>query len=182
MDTQASSFVAGVFSGRAQAEAAGQELHRLGLDDQAIEIGLPDPGRYLIERNESVAVGQGVVRGVLIGIVAGGVIGMGFVLATVPSPTSMTLNAQALGFLIGGFWGIFFGGLGGMVPAVLAHEQAARWYAVTPDTSEIVVVAHTETLPRSARTAMMRNGARYLLDQAPSVHPLAPSGAVQLPA
>lgn len=178
MDTQASSFVAGVFSSQSQAQAAEQDLRRLGLDDQ-IEIGIPEQGHYLIERSESAELGRGVVKGVVLGIVIGGVIGVGFVIAAVPGAMEMAPNSLVLGFLIGAFWGIFFGGLGGMVPAVLAQEHASRWFDVTANNTELVVIAHTDSLPSSARTAMKKHGVRYLLEQAPVVHPVAPSGAVR---
>lgn len=71
--------------------------------------------------DEAIELGRGAMIGVAFGIPIGGAIASGVMAYTVPdlglAPTI------SLGMLIGGFWGIFFGGLGGVVPKVLARSH-----------------------------------------------------------
>jgi len=79
------------------------------------------------------------------------------------------LGIISLGFLIGAFWGIFFGGLGGVVPKVLAHEHGPAIYEIPSGGAHTVVVAHANGLAGDARKVMMRGGVRAILADAPAI-------------
>lgn len=165
MATEGEQLVAGLFASRDRAEAAVQGLHRIGLTDADIEIGAPEPGRYGIEYDESMELGKGVVTGIAIGVPVGMVLTIGPLMLFVPSLS--VGGSIALGMLIGGFWGIFFGGLGGMVPKVLG--QPASKYAASESSPEVVVVAHAGAQVGAARRMLQSRGAQYLLTEIPAV-------------
>lgn len=175
MASDGAHLVAGLFTSRSRADAAVQKLHRIGLTDADIEIGTPEPGRYGIEYDESMELGRGVVQGIAIGVPVGSIAAIGVLMLVAPS---LSLGASiGLGILIGGFWGIFFGGLGGMVPKVLGQPEST--YPISETSSEVVVVAHVGTQVNAARKAIQSAGVRYLLTDAP---PVRPAGLILAPA
>lgn len=179
MDTVGERIVAGVFPSYAQAEAAYQGLQRLGLDGQELEIGAPAAGSYRVEFDEAAEFGRGAAIGVAVGTLAGGIIGIAAINVIVPGILyTGGMNAALLGFLIGGFWGIFFGGLGGVVPKVLAQEHGPARYAVAEGGHEAVVIAHAGGLAGDAHKVMERQGARAFLAAAPALTAAVPAGAV----
>ena len=91
----------------------------------------------------------------------------GALLLLVPS---LSVGASVgLGALIGGFWGIFFGGLGGMVPKVLAHASGHPTYAVSENSSDIVVIVEANNRRGASHSIMERNGALHFLTETPVV-------------
>jgi hypothetical protein len=158
--------VAGLFRSQRQADAALQALHRIGLTDADVEVGAPEPGRYRVEYYESQEVGSGILRGIALGIPVGGIIGSGFVVLSVPE---MALAGSiALGFVIGAFWGIFFGGLTGMLMRSLEPTQALH-YTAAPGTSEVVVIAHAGDQSGLAQAVMKHGKARYFFRDVPEL-------------
>jgi hypothetical protein len=165
MTSEGTQLVAGLFTSRSRADAAVQKLHRIGLTDADIEIGAPEPGRYGIEYDESLELGRGVVMGIAIGVPVGSIVAIAALMLVAPS---LSIGASiGLGILIGGFWGIFFGGLGGMVPKVLGQPEST--YPINETSSEVVVVAHVGTQVNAARKAIQGAGVRYLLTDVPVV-------------
>jgi hypothetical protein len=169
--------VAGLFRSQHQADAALQALHRIGLTDADVEVGAPEPGRYRVEYYESQEVGQGILRGIALGIPVGGVLGSGFLVLSVPG---MALAGSiGLGFLIGAFWGIFFGGLCGMMMRSLAPTEALHC-TIAVGSSQVVVIAHAGDQSGLVQALMKSDGARYFFRDVPEVRPLgrtlAPAG------
>ena len=159
--------VAGLFPSRARADAAVQRLHDLGIMDADVEIGAPEPGRYSVEYHESADLGRGVVIGIAVGVPVGSVIAAALVMLAVPT---MSLAAVVgLGILIGGFWGIFFGGLGGMVVKVLAHASGGPTYTASQNTSDVVVIVHADNQIGAVRRVLLDGGTRYFLTDVPAV-------------
>jgi hypothetical protein len=159
--------VAGVFKSRRQADVALRDLHGIGLTDADLEVGAPAPGSYRIEYHESNVIGRGIKRGVLFGVPVGGLIAAGFFTAILPAETLAT--TIGMGLVIGGYWGIFFGGLTGMVLAMLKHREAVPRFAVQADSPEILIVAHAGDHFYDARDVMEHDGARYFLEDVPAM-------------
>jgi hypothetical protein len=158
--------VAGLYRSQRQAEAALQALYRIGLTDADVEVGAPEPGRYRVEYYESQEVGHGIVRGIALGIPVGGIIGAGFLVLTVPG---MALAGSiGLGFLIGAFWGIFFGGLCGMMMRSLAPSEAL-YHTVAAGRSEVAVIAHAGDQSGLVLALMKHAGARYFFRDVPEL-------------
>ena len=167
MATDGTNQVVGLFRSQKRADAAVRALHQLGLSDEDIETGSPEPGRYGIEYDEGLEIGRGVTFGVLVGIPVGAIVSIGALLLLVPS---LSVGASVgLGALIGGFWGIFFGGLGGMVPKVLAHASGHPTYAVSENSSDIVVIVEANNRRGASHSIMERNGALHFLTETPVV-------------
>ena len=80
------------------------------------------PRQHANER-EAIELGRGVAIGVVIGVPIGSAVAAGVVMLAVPQSG---LGGIELGVLVGAFWGIFFGGLGGVVPKVIAQTRAGH--------------------------------------------------------
>jgi hypothetical protein len=164
--------VAGLFRSQKQADAALEGLHRVGLADTDVAIGPPEPGRYRVEYHESEELGRGVVVGSIAGIVLGSVIATVVLMLAVPRLALLT--TIGLGILIGAFWGVFFGGLGGMAVKAVGHDGGEPRYTVTADCSDIVLIVHAGDRIGEAHEAMQRQRPRYFLTEIPAVRPSQP--------
>ena len=161
--------VAGLFKSQHQADAALQALHRIGLTDAEVEVGAPEPGRYRVEYYESQEVGRGIIRGIFLGIPIGGVLGAVFLVLSVPG---MALAGSiVLGFLIGAFWGVFFGGLVGMMMRSLAPTEA-QYCTIVAGRSDMVLIAHAGDQSGLAQAQMKYHGARYFFQDVPESRPV----------
>ena len=168
MIAESAHLVAGVFKSQAEAEETLEDLHRIGLTDADLEVGAPVPGRYRVEIHESQEIGRAVVRGIAVGVPLGGIIATGFLLLVVPG-IALT-SAIGLGLAMGGYWGIFFGGLGGMALKVIAHDRE-RQYAIAPDSAEVLVIAHADDQYGAVHHTMANHGSRAFLMDVPHVRP-----------
>jgi hypothetical protein len=162
MDSESAPLVAGLFRSYDQAEEARRELCRLGLADEAIEARTPEPGSYQVEYYESRELGRGLIIGTAIGIPVGSVIAVGVLMATVPSLSTMA--AIGLGILVGSYWGLFFGGLGGMVTKVVAQAHGADRRTIAADSRETLLIAEVGSQTDSVHQVMRRHGARCFLE------------------
>lgn len=176
MATADSGHVVGVFPTYARAEAAYQELRRKGITDENIRIGQPAPGRYRIEIREFEEMWHGAMLGVMIGVPVGALVAVGVLMTMVPDVASTGIGGIVLSVVVGGFWGIFFGGLAGVVPKVLAHEKSKHHYEITTDCAEAVVCVSPAANLGTARKVIGR-GATCFLVQAPSTHPVETAAA-----
>jgi hypothetical protein len=161
--------VAGLFTSHEQAEAARQDLRRIGLEDRAVEVSIPEPGHYKIEYHESSELGRGAAIGAVIGMPVGIGVAIAVLLTTVPSMDRMT--AIGLGILLGSLWGPFFGGLGGIVPKVLAQTEEKLRHTIAADTKEVFLIAEAGGQTSIARKVMRRHGARRFLAGNPGRQP-----------
>jgi hypothetical protein len=168
MDADHESLVAGLFESQQQAETALEGLHRVGVDDDAVEIGAPEPGRYRIEYHESAEIGRSIRNGIVAGAVIGAVVTTGIMALVVPGLTLFSL--LELGVPIGAFWGIFIGGLGGMALKAATAGASEPRCAIEPDSSDVLVVVHAGNRFGVAHEAMERMHPRYLLADVPPVH------------
>jgi hypothetical protein len=158
--------VAGLFRSQRQADAALQALHRVGLTDADIEVGVPEPGRYRVEYYESQEVGGGILRGIALGILIGGILGAAFLVLSVPRMA--LVGSISLGFLIGAFWGIFFGGLVGMMMRSLAPSEALHC-TIAAGSHQVVVIAHAGDQSGLVQALMKHDGARYFFRDVPEL-------------
>lgn len=169
MSTEFAHPVAGLFTSHEQAEAARQDLRRIGLADDGVEVGIPEPGRYRVEFHESSELGRGVAIGVAFGIPVGSGIAISVLLAAVPGMDRMV--TIGLGILVGSFWGLFYGGLGGMVLKVLAHTDDKLRRTIAADSQEVLLIAEAGSQTSVARKVMRRHGANCFLEGVPDRQP-----------
>jgi hypothetical protein len=167
MATDGANQVVGVFRSQRQANAAAGALLDLGFTEADVETGAPEPGRYGMEYDEGMELGRGVTFGIAVGVPVGAIATTGLLLILVPSLSVM--SSIGLGVLIGGFWGIFFGGLGGMVPKVLAQSAGRPTYTATTHGADVVVIVHTAERHAAAHRVLARCGARYFLTDVPAI-------------
>ena len=161
--------VAGLFESRTRADAALDGLHRLGLTDRDVEVGAPAPGQYRVEYDEAAELGRGAVLGVAIGIPVGCLVSI--VLLTLAVPEMSMDGVLVLGITLGAFWGIFFGGLGGVVPKVLAQEHGGPRCAIADGSADVVVIAQAGDQTDAVHAEMQRSGALRFLADVPLVQP-----------
>jgi hypothetical protein len=170
MDAERESLVAGLFESPKQADAALERLHRIGVADADIEVGAPEPGRYRIERHESAEFWTAVRKGMVIGAVIGSVISMVIMWFAVPGLTLVELIE--LSVPMGAFWGIFVGGLSGVAAKAVSLAEGEPRYAITDESSDVLVVVHSGDRFGPTHEAMERQHPRHLLVDVPAVrHP-----------
>jgi hypothetical protein len=171
--------VAGLFATRQQAMTVEKDLRRIGLADQDIDVGTPTAGRYRLDVRESEDLGSGALDGIVIGTLIGAVVRVLVLALAVPRAMEMGTGAILLGIPMGGFWGSFFGGLGGMVVKASAHDGTAQWCDIPASSAVLLVIARAGAHADAARKVMRQDGARTFLKQAQSmaVSPVALIGA-----
>ncbi len=169
MNTEFAHHVAGLFTSHEKAEAARQDLHRIGLADDLVEVSIPEPGRYKVEYHESSELGRGAAIGGAIGVPVGSGVAISVLLAAVPEMGRMA--AIGLGILVGSFWGLFYGGLGGMVLKVLAHTDDKLRHTIAADSPEILLIAEAGSQTSIAKKVMRRHGANRFLEGVPDRQP-----------
>ena len=157
--------VAGLFTTHEQAEAARQDLRRIGLADDVVEVSVPEPGRYKVEYHESSELGRGAAIGGAIGVPVGSGVAISVLLAAVPEMGRMA--AIGLGILAGSFWGLFYGGLGGMVLKVLAQTDKKLRRTVAAGSQEVLLIAAAGSQTGIARKIMRKHGASCFLEGIP---------------
>jgi len=160
--------VAGLFESQQQADAALARLHRVGVEDTDVEIGAPEPGRYRIERHESAEFWTAVRKGMMVGAVIGIAISMGIMWFAVPGLTLAGLIE--LSVPMGAAWGLFVGGLSGAAAKVASLADGEPRYAVTDESSDVLVVVHAGDHFGTAHEAMERQHPRHLLVDVPEMH------------
>lgn len=168
MNTERGALVAGLFESQQQADAALERLHRVGVADADVEIGAPEPGRYRIEHHESAEFWSAVRNGMVIGAVIGIAVAMGIMWFAVPGLTSAGLIE--LSVPMGVFWGIFVGGLSGVAAKAVGLADGEARCAITPDSSDVLMVVHAGDRYGPAHEAMERQHPRHLLIDIPAVH------------
>ena len=168
MDAARESLVAGLFGSQQQADAALEGLHRIGVADADVEIGAPEPGQYRIERHESAEFWTAVRNGMIIGAVVGSAIAMGIMSFAVPGLTLAGL--LELSVPMGAFWGVFIGGLSGVAVKAVSLAEGEPRYAITDESSDVLVVVHAGDRFGTAHEEMERQRPRHLLIDVPAVH------------
>jgi hypothetical protein len=151
------------------AHAARQDLRRIGLADDVVEVSVPEPGRYKAEYHESSELGRGAAIGGAIGAPVGSAVAIGVLLATVPEMSTMA--AIGLGILAGSFWGLFYGGLGGVVLKMLAHADNQSRRTIAADSQEILLIAEAGSQTGIARKIMRKHGVSCFLESIPDRQP-----------
>ena len=169
MNTEPAHHVTGLFTSHEQAEAARQDLRRIGLADDVVEVSVPEPGRYRVEYHESSELGRGAAIGGAIGVPVGSVVAISVLLAAVPEMGRMA--AIGLGIVVGSFWGLFYGGLGGMVLKVLAQSDKKLRRTIAADSQEVLLIAEPGSQTGIARKIMRKHGASCFLEGIPDRQP-----------
>jgi len=168
MNAVSEDLVAGLFESQKNADAAVVGLHRMGVPDADVEVGTPEPGRYRFERHESAVLWKAVRKGMVIGAVIGSLIAMGIMSIAVPGQSLVGL--LELGVPMGACWGIFFGGLTGLALKSMTLVPGEPRYAVTEDSSDVLVVVHAHDHYALAHEVLEHEHPRYLLTDVPAVH------------
>jgi hypothetical protein len=157
-----SNVVVGIFPTRRQAVAAEHDLRRIGLADQDIDAGAPACGRYRLDVREGASLGSAALDGIIVGTILGAVLGVALLFLAVPGALEHGASAVMLGILMGGFWGSFFGGLGGMAIRAASSDEGG-WCEIPAGTDAVLVVARAGAQADTARKAMRRCGAAALV-------------------
>ena len=168
MSAEREAVVAGLFGSQDQADTALERLHRIGVADADVEIGTPEPGRYRIEHHESAEFWSAVRKGMMLGAVIGIAISMGIMWFAVPDLTLAGLIE--LSVPMGAFWGVFVGGLSGVAAKAVSLADGEARCAITPDSSDVLMVVHAGDRYGPAHAAMERQHPRHLLIDVPAVH------------
>src|SRR4051794_34104192 len=156
--------VVGVFTTRAQANAAFEHLHWIGLSDDRLEVRTPETGRYHIEDHAASEIGAAVLTGIIFGGPIGSLIGLALFAWAFPD---FPIRGMLLGIMVGSFWGAFYGGVIGMVPKLVAHIDDRRWYDIVDVSQETLVIAWAGGRARDARKVLNDRGACCFLTEIP---------------
>ena len=125
-------------------------------------------GRYRIERHESAEFWSAVRNGMVVGALVGIVVAMGIMWLAVPGLTLAGLIE--LSVPMGAFWGLFVGGLSGVAANAVSLAEGERRYAVTDESSDVLMVVHAGDRFGTAHEVMERQHPRHLLVDVPAVH------------
>jgi Heat induced stress protein YflT len=148
----------GVFTDRAQAEQAINDLHNLGFTDRQIgyivrkagnKVGDPTPGDVDTESVVADAVGVGVFGGIL-GAAASLLI-PGFGPAIAGGILAATLGGAAIGAVAGGLLGV--------LTNMGVPEEEAHYYKNEFESGRILVTVQTADRQQEALDVLRRNGA-----------------------
>jgi hypothetical protein len=165
----------GIFDSRYEAELALDELRQVGL-------GAQDVG-FAIRGDDAVAGGvitdalltkdgQGAVKGMVVGGVAGGLLGAAAVLVIPGAGPILALGvlASALGF---GAAGIATGGILGAMVGLGISEDEARVYQKDFDAGRAIVAVQAHGRDSEVRPILERHGARNIHSESNDpLHPL----------
>jgi hypothetical protein len=76
-----------------------------------------------------------------------------------------------LALYVGAFWGVFFGGLGGMVSKLIARVDEQIPHEISGDGPETLLAAHASLQPALIRDVMRRHGGRLFFAETPALLP-----------
>lgn len=152
-----------VFTERAAAETAVEELRRLGLADPDLGIAIHRPDGYAFEEDAEVDVIHGVERGIALGAPIGAAAGMTIMALVVPGIGTLGVGGVlAAGGLTGAFGGTFLGAFLGL--AAQEHELEEEWdwerVPLAPGDTMVVVAGHDH--PDDVEVTLVRNGGRIV--------------------
>lgn len=174
MSAQRQGVVPAVFGSRGQAEAAIQELRRLGLTDQEIGVAVPDPVHHRLAEqivgHEDI-VGEeeikGAAAGFILGAPVGALAGIALSALVVGGLAPLGLGGILAGAYAGAVWGVVLGAEAGLTAKVRTEEEVAHWSEIPLSHTDILVVVRAGRLAREAHDIALRHGGRCfcLLDR-----------------
>ncbi len=166
------STLVGIFQSRYEAELALDELRQAGFDHK--DIGFAIRGEDAVAGGAITDAlltkdGQGAIKGMAVGGLAGGLLGAAAVLALpgIGPVLSMGLLASALGF---GAAGVATGGIIGAMAGLGISEDEARLYEKEFHAGRAIVAVHAHARVLEARRILGKHGAQNI--QSESIDPL----------
>ncbi|MGA7673111.1 MAG: hypothetical protein WBW04_22030 [Nitrolancea sp.] len=161
--------VPAVFSNSEDAEAALEELRRLGFRHDDLGIMVPDPEHHhLIEDSDKEVWGSlstGMVAGIPIGVLAG----MALTALVIPGLGAIGLGgALLIGGTGGALWGAYLGSMTGLGVEILHVEDVEHRYEIQLKPNEILVVVMAHNEAERVCEVVQRHGARCLWEGPPA--------------
>jgi hypothetical protein len=158
--------VPAVFDNRQEAEAAAEELRRLGFADDDLGVVVPDPQHYhLLDNSTREALG-GVASGGVVGIPIGVLAGLGIAALIAPGLGAIGLGGALLAGGIGGaVWGAYLGSEVGLAARIGHISEVERRYEIPLQPNEILLVVLAGNQSAQVCETLEAHGARCLWEE-----------------
>lgn len=145
-----------VFPDRASAEAAVDELRRLGLADAHLGIAVRQPDDHVFEEDPEAAVLDGIEKGIILGAPVGAVAGIALMSLLVPGAGILGVGGLlAAGGIPGAIAGTYFGALLGLSAEEHLVDEELDWERVRLEPGQVLLVvaehAHREDVAEALR-------------------------------
>lgn len=152
-----------IFAEHSDAEAAVEDLRRLGLVDEHLGVAVRQPEGYVFEREGETEVAHGVGKGIALGAPIGAVAGMIVLALAGPGAAAVGLGGllatgAVTGATAGGFWGAYLG----LSAEKHVLEEERDWERTDLRPGEVLVVVCQHGDPDQFREVIARHGGRVV--------------------
>lgn len=152
--------VPAVFPDHAHAEAAVDELRRLGIADDHLGVAIHEPGAHIYEQDTEHETLDAVRHGAMVGVPIGALAGIGLIAVALPGVALIGIGGALAGVPAGALAGGFLGGLAGVLAKVRLADDEERWAEVPLQTGEVLVAVRTHDQEDEVTAILERHGGR----------------------
>ncbi len=155
--------VPAVFSSKADAEAALNELRSMGFGHDDLGVIVPDPAHFHLIDESGKETWHGLYGGTIAGIPIGALAGMAMTALIIPGLGVLGVGGALLvGGVGGAMWGAYLGSITGIAAEIMHVDDIERRYQIPLQKDEIlVVVLANETAPEVC-AVLERHNARCI--------------------
>lgn len=152
-----------IFADHSDAEAAVEDLRRLGLVDEHLGVAVRQPAGYVFERESETEVAHGMGKGISLGAPIGAVAGMTVMALLAPGVAAVGLGGLlATGAVTGGVAGGFWGAYLGLSAEEHVLEEQWDWERTDLRPGEVLVVVCQHGDPDQVREVFDRHDGRLV--------------------
>ncbi|MCZ7524917.1 MAG: hypothetical protein M5U14_00105 [Acidimicrobiia bacterium] len=150
-----------VFPDHESAEAAAEELRRIGVADDHLGVAVHEPGQTVVfEEDADHETGLAVERGIAVGVPLGFLAGMAIVALAVPGVGTVGVGGLLAGGAAGGIGGAFAGGFGGVLAKVPLLDEEEHMADIPLGEGEVLLVVRAHGRAEEVREVLERHGGR----------------------
>lgn len=151
--------LAAVFADQPAAEAAVEELRRMGLSDQHLGLAVHVREGYVFEEDVEADLIHGVEKGIAAGAPIGAVAGMTVLSLVLPGVGTLGVGGiLAAGGLSGALAGTFVGGYLGLSSEEHVLDEEWDWERVPLEPGQLLVVVSGHDHPDQVAAILCRHG------------------------
>jgi hypothetical protein len=152
-----------VSSDHVHAEAAVDELRRLGIADDHLGVAIHEPGTHIYEQDAEHETLEAVRRGMLVGAPIGALAGIGLIAIALPGVAIIGIGGALAGVPSGTLAGGFLGGLAGLLAKVRLTDDEERWAEIPLAAGEVLVAVRTHDQEDQVTDILQRHGGRCVV-------------------
>lgn len=156
-------FLVAIFTRRADAEMAVDELRAIGIADEHLGVAVHEPGRRIFEPDVDRDELHFAEKGALIGVPMGAIAGMGLMTLALSGVGTVAVGGMlAMGGASGALAGGFIGGFLGLAAGGHELEERYAWEEYPLQPGELLVVARAHRRANRVRRILERNRGRLV--------------------